>query len=354
MNTKPVKAFQIYVPGFFILIFLLFLLPINALAEFSGNGRNFFSMSQEDEIEIGKKADKDIVKTLGLIKNKKIIDYVNSIGQKIVNAISNPEFEYHFKIIDTKDVNAFALPGGYVYITRGMLALIGSDAELAVILGHEIGHITSHHGVKQMKKMQAASILTLLGMIATINSPKDATALVVSATTLSQHILSGYGRDAERQSDLLSIVYTHKAGYDPRVISKFFKKLKSLERFSGRSYHGFMASHPDTIERIISSEQKAESITEENSALIINENDYLEIINGLPYGQGEGRKNKKTDHMIQTYKVVKEEKLKNIVNNITGDPTKTLEIALINGIKVNAQLKPGDNIKLIVKAVPEK
>ncbi|MBU2590435.1 MAG: M48 family metallopeptidase [Nitrospinota bacterium] len=303
----------------------------------------------EGEVKIGQRADKEIVKEFGLINDKRIAKYVDEVGQRVVAGIREPLFEYHFKVIDTEDINAFALPGGYIYITRGMLAFINNEAELAVILGHEVGHVTMHHGIKKMQKANAALLVTILGMV-TAASSEDAGAWAMTTTALSQNIITGYGRDAEMQSDQLAIAYASQVGYDPKVIASFFSRLKNRERFGGHGYHGFLASHPDTIDRIIFSSSKAEAVSLGRGEMVINRDRYLDLIDGLPYGRGVGNISKNTEYLIKVHNVLSAKTLKEEVVEVTGDIGRSLEIALINGLKATSLLKPGDRIKMIVKA----
>jgi predicted Zn-dependent protease len=307
------------------------------------------SMSPAGEVEIGKEADKDIIKHYGYYNDKDLQEYVSGIGQKLISYIKDPVFEYYFKVIDSPEVNAFALPGGYIYVTRGMLAYINSEAELSVILGHEIGHVTSHHAVTQMNKSIASALLTIAGLIASQDIRREAGAWVTVTTQLSQHILSGYGREAEMQSDELGIIYSHSAGYDPRAMADFFRKLKSRERFMGASYHGFLATHPDTIERIIAAEDKSGIVAARGGSLEKNENKYKSKIEGLSYGGVSGNKFKKTDSYIHIYTVKNGDTFRTIAKDAAKDERIALEIALINGKNVDDTLTSGEKIKIIMK-----
>ena len=129
-------------------------------------------ISQETEIAIGKGADAQISQQYGIYQDKELQIYVNEIGQKLVLQLSDKVFaNYYFRIVDSSEINAFALPGGYIYVTLGLLAMVNSEAELAGVLGHEIGHVIFHHGAKQMVRSIGSQILSLGGAIA---SPKNA------------------------------------------------------------------------------------------------------------------------------------------------------------------------------------
>jgi len=328
---------------------LCFLFSIGGLLIFFPQVDTLNSVTPAGEVEIGKEADKDILKAYGYFNNKALQEYVNEVGQKLVKSIKDPIFEYHFKIVDSPEVNAFALPGGYIYITRGMLSYVNSEAELAVILGHEIGHVTSHHAVSQMNKSIASALLTIAGLIASQDIRKEAGAWITITTQLSQHILSGYGREAEMQSDELGIIYAHSSGYDPRVMKDFFKKLKTRERFTGASYHGFLATHPDTIERIISSEDKANIIAARGGNLERLEDKYKTKIEGMPYGGDSNNKFIKPDKFIHIYTVKDGDTFRSVSKDVAKDERAALEVALINGKNADARLTAGEKIKVIMK-----
>ncbi|MEE8259516.1 MAG: M48 family metalloprotease, partial [Nitrospinaceae bacterium] len=129
-------------------------------------------ISKDTELAMGQEADKQVIGQFGLYDDKSLQLYVNDIGQKLVSTLSDKEFnKYFFKVVDSSDINAFALPGGYIYVTRGILATINSEAELAGILGHEIGHVTQHHGAKQIVRTIGAQILAIGAAVA---NPKNA------------------------------------------------------------------------------------------------------------------------------------------------------------------------------------
>jgi predicted Zn-dependent protease len=324
------------------------LFTIFSLLIFRSEAALLNSISPAGEIDIGREADKDILKVYGYYNNKELQAYVDEIGQKLIKSIKDPIFDYHFKIIDSPEVNAFALPGGYIYITRGMLAYINSEAELAVILGHEIGHVTSHHAVNQMNKSFASTLLTIAGLIASQDLRREAGAWVTITSQLSNHILSGYGREAEMQSDELGIIYAHSSGYDPRVMTDFFRKLKARERFAGASYHGFLATHPDTIERIISADDKSNIIAARGGNLEKSEDRYKSKIEGLSYG-GDPKNFKKTDRYLHIYTVKDGDTFRSIARGVAGDEGSALEIAMINGKNIDDTLTSGEMIKITMK-----
>jgi predicted Zn-dependent protease len=242
---------------FLILSCLLSLLAGCAQNPVTGSN-DFVMMSESQEIAIGRQSDAQVKKQYRVYGSKPLQDYVNSVGQRIAKQSHRPDLEYHFTVLDTPDINAFALPGGYVYITRGILAYLNSEAELAAVLGHEIGHVTARHGVRQQSAAQAANIgLT----IASIFVPEINT---VGGSNLSNLIggalLSGYGRDHELEADRLGAEYLARTDYDPQAIITVIGVLKNQEMQDAelakqegrepRRYHGVFATHPDNDTRL--------------------------------------------------------------------------------------------------------
>jgi len=301
----------------------------------------------ETEIAMGKEADASIIKQFGLYQDKALQLYVNDIGQKLVSQLSDKVFpKYYFRVMDTPEINAFALPGGYVYVTRGLLALVNSEAELAGVIGHEIGHIIFHHGAKLMVRSIGAQILALGGAIA---SPENAGGWLTVSTALFQQINLGYGREAEIESDEHGILSGSESGYNAYGMANFLKSLRRKEIMSGQSYHAFQASHPETKDRIIKAgllagRMKADS-TEEN----FFRSRYLNKIRGLVY---EGKKHpgdtKRYDpQFIDIYEVKKGDTFQSIAKKELGDKRKDLGLTVLNGRKESSQPNPGELIKII-------
>jgi len=197
-------------------------------------------IDKETEISMGQKADPQIIAQYGLYPDKELQLYVNELGQKLVSNLSNPEFNrYFFKVVDSSEVNAFALPGGYIYVTRGLLAMINSEAELVGVLGHEIGHVTNHHGAKQMIRQLGAQILSIGGAIA---NPKNAGEWLMISTSLFNTINLGYGREAELESDAHGLMIAEKSGYHPKAMVDFLSNLR--QQLSGHPPGNQGTHHP--------------------------------------------------------------------------------------------------------------
>ena len=158
-------------------------------------------ISKDKEINMGRSGDKDVIKQFGVYQDKTLQVYVNNIGQKVVSKLNNKVFSnFYFKLVDSSEINAFALPGGYVYVTRGLLASLNSEGELAAVIGHEIGHVTMRHGAKMMIRSIGSQLLSVGGAIA---SPKNAGQWLAVSSAMFQQINLGYGREAELGEDLI-------------------------------------------------------------------------------------------------------------------------------------------------------
>ena len=304
-------------------------------------------VSLETEIAMGKEADTAIIQQFGVYQDKALQLYVNNIGQKLVSQLSDKVFsKYFFRVMDTPEINAFALPGGYVYVTRGLLALVNSEAELAGVIGHEIGHIIFHHGAKQMVRNIGAQIFAIGGAIA---SPQNAGGWLAVSTALFQQINLGYGREAEIESDEHGILSGSEAGYNAYGMAQFLKSLRRKEIMSGQSYHSFQASHPETKDRIIKAgllagRMKADS-TEDN----LFRSRYLNQIRGLVY---EGRKSSRDTkrykpRYIDIYEVKQGDTFQSIAIKELGDKRQDLVLNVLNCRKESSQPQTGEFIKII-------
>lgn len=241
-------------------------------------------MSEEQEIAMGKDADPQIVAQYGLYENKALQDFITQKGKEMAAISHRPNLNYEFKILDSEVLNAFAIPGGYVYFTRGIMAHFNNEAEFAGVLGHEIGHITARHSVSQQTK-------AVLGQVGLIGSMILVPQVAEFAEPLSQGLgllFLKFGRDAERQSDELGVEYSSKIGYDAREMASFFN---TLERKSGGAEGAelpdFLSTHPNPGSRNTAvmnlAEEWKKKLKLNNPS--INRDLYLRKIEGLIYGE---------------------------------------------------------------------
>lgn len=255
-------------------------------------------IKESTEINIGKENDPKIREKFGVCDNPELQAYVERIGQKLAAQSHRPGLEYHFTVLDSPEVNAFALPGGYIYITRGILAFINSEAELAAVLGHEIGHVTARHGVRQHSAATATGMVgAIIGVATGVRVTQDL------FNVLGNAMLSGYGRDHELESDRLGAEYIARAGYDPQAMIRVIGVLKNQEEFEKkrataenrqpRIYHGVFASHPSSDRRLqeaVGEADKHKTLTEPRLA----RDEFLRMIEKLPFGE-----TKRTDSLLR-------------------------------------------------------
>lgn len=262
------------------LIFIFFLAAC-AVNPVSGK-KEFVLMSEQQEIALGAESDPQVVAEFGLYNNQALQDFINAKGQEMVKISHRPNLKFTFRIVDSPVVNAFAVPGGYVYFTRGIMAYFNNEAEFAGVLGHETGHITARHGVEQYTKSTLANVLLIGGMVV---SPQFAQFANEAQTALSLLFLK-YSRDDESQADQLGAEYSTKVGYDAHQMADFFKTLKSLSDDSGDNLPTFLSTHPDPTDRY----NKVDKAATEWQAKMpgekfkVNRDSYLKMVDGIIFG----------------------------------------------------------------------
>ncbi len=278
-----------------LILILLLLLPATDCAKNPVNHRYELTLiSSADEVRLGEEQDKAVLKLYGKTKDEKLQHYISTLGARLV-AVAHPRpFQYHFTVINSGEVNAFALPGGYIYITRGALAAANSEAEVAGILGHEIGHVTARHYARQQVRAMGLQIGSL---IATVFLGEPGLYLQRYIDVLFTGVYQSFGRRAELQADQLGQEYAFKAGWDPRETTRFLKTLDRTETNRNRGvFHGFFASHPETSERIRKAEARGDQMVNGTFPGKKERNRFLSMLSGLPYGNppelGEFEKNR--------------------------------------------------------------
>ena len=243
--------------------------------------REIALMSEQQEIQLGDQSDDAIVAQYGLVADQEMANYVDALGQRMVPVSHRPDLPFTFRVLDDPVVNAFALPGGYVYITRGILAYLNSEAALAGVVGHEIGHVTARHGVDRYTKQ------VLLGLGLGVGSMVSETFAEYAglAGTAGQLLLLKYGREDERQSDRLGVQYATAIGYDTADMAGFFRTLDRLTPEGGR-LPSWMSTHPDPGDRY----QTVLDLTRQEQQgkpgpFVTERDDYLRRLDGLVFGQ---------------------------------------------------------------------
>lgn len=263
------------------LLFPAVLLISCAVNPVSG-GRELALVSETQEIEIGRQSAASAEAQLGLVDDPALQDYLQRIGSRLAAGSERPALPWTFRVVDDPTPNAFAAPGGYIFFTRGLLALMRNEAELASVLGHEIGHVTARHSVTMMSRSQLAQLGLGLGSIL---SPTIAQFGNLAAGGLQILFLS-YSRDHERQADDLGYGYALEQNYDVREMVKVFAALQQSASLAGRSpVPNWMASHPNPAERIGRIEERLQTLPANIPTLRSGEADYLARIDGLMYGE---------------------------------------------------------------------
>ncbi len=253
---------------------------------------NFVMMSERQELELGQSYSQEIAKQYPRYPDEKLQAYVQQVAERVAKHSHRSNLTYHFTVIDSPDINAFALPGGYIYIHRGLLAYLSSEAELAAVLGHEVGHVTARHSVQQQSQSQAWGIL---GQAVAIGTGVGAAADVTSA--LGSAFVRGYGRDMELQADGLGAQYLARAGYDPQAMIEVVEVLKSQDdyardeaRKAGKaeptsSYHGVFDTHPGNDQRLQQVVGPARALATGQQE--VGRDVFMQHLDGLPYGDSE-------------------------------------------------------------------
>jgi len=241
----------------------------------------------QDDVSTGRQQHPEVLRAFGgAYDDPQLAAYVTRIGEALASHSEAPNLDYTFTILNTPDVNAFAIPGGYVYVTRGLMALASNEAELAGVIGHEIGHVIARHGSER----QTRGVLTQLGAAA-VGIATGSPELANVASLGGQAYVQSYSRDQELEADMLGVEYMSAAGYDPQAMATFLATLRDYARLqaemAGRNPNSvdefnFMASHPRTIDRVEQAIDQA--ALERPQEAMLRRDAYLQEIDGMLYG----------------------------------------------------------------------
>lgn len=266
-----------------LLMLVAMLIPSCAVNPVTGK-RQLMLMSENQEVAMGTEYDPQVVASFGEYKDERLYAFMEKTGTAMGLISHRPNLKYHFKILDTPVINAFAVPGGYVYFTRGILAQLNNEAELIGVMGHEMGHITARHTASQQSKQQLGQLLLIGGMVASEHFRE----LAGYAMQGMQLLFLSFSRDNEREADRLGVEYTAKAGYDASKMADFFQVLNKMNLASDHAgVPTFMSTHPDPGDRYNSVKSHA-SEWKEKIALPewkVNRDNYLSMIEGMVYGE---------------------------------------------------------------------
>jgi len=228
-----------------LLVPILLIFVISCATTGPGGKKSLILIPTETEVALGKDVVKEVESTEKVLSNSEIQNYVSKVGRKVAKVCDRKDISYTFKVLDSEEINAFACPGGFIYIYKGLMKKMDNEAQLAAVLAHEVGHIVARHSVKRLQAIYGYSIVmeVALGekMGQTARQMVDAAAGV---------ILLGYGRDNEYEADEYGILYAKKAGYNPKGMIQVFEKFKQMEGKPPNTFEKLLMSHPPAGDRI--------------------------------------------------------------------------------------------------------
>jgi predicted Zn-dependent protease len=220
-----------------------------------GGKKSFIVIPTQQEVEIGKEVVKEVESTEKVLNNSYVQNYVNTIGQKVAKVSDRKDVRYVFKVLDSEEINAFACPGGFIYIYKGLLQTMDNEAQLAAVLGHEIGHVVARHSIKRLQAVYGYSLVMELAL-----GPKMGKTARAVADASAGLILQGYGRENEYEADNYGILYERKAGYNPNGMIQLFQKFKAMEGKPPNAFEKLLASHPPASDRIGNAKNQIQQI----------------------------------------------------------------------------------------------
>src|SRR5213594_2897766 len=265
----------------FPLVALVAVVVVGCAVNPATGARQLMLISESQEIAMGRDYDQQVTASIGLYADTAWQHWIQQFGARLAATSERPNLPWTFHVVDDPVVNAFALPGGYIYVTRGILAHLNSEAELAGVVGHEIGHVTARHSVSQLSKQQLAQIGLAVGTIA---SPDFERFAGLASAGLGVLFLK-YSRDAEREADDLGLRYMRRVNYDPREMPHVFEMLTRVSQAEGGGrVPEWLATHPDPENRRGRIEQEVAALPQSFSGAAVNRDEYLRRLDGLVFG----------------------------------------------------------------------
>jgi predicted Zn-dependent protease len=314
--------------------------------------QQFNVISETREISIGRNAHTQIVEYFGYYHNQRLQRYVDRVGQKLATVSKRRDIEYTFTVLDSDMVNAFAVPGGFIYITRGLLAMLNNEAEMAGVLAHEIGHIVGRDSAAMMSQNMLAQAAMLAGAVGLAASGSGGD-IAAASMQLYNSLMLGFSREREYLADEQSVDYLFAAGYDPVRVKDFMLSLSRI----GQGPSGpqqYMMTHPFIFDRISRIESRAKVVRAMHNTMgqlnsrspdreigYVGEDVYLSYIDGLAYGPRDNMRR------LKLYTVRRGDTFEQISRRTLGSAHHAKELSLINGMPESAPLIPGAIIKVL-------
>lgn len=229
-----------------LLIVLILVMSLLCYCATTGPGgkRSLILISTSQEVNIGKEFGEEVNRTNPISGDSILSAYVEEVGQKIVRLSDRADLEYYFSVIDTPVVNAFACPGGFIYVYTGLLKTMDNEAQLAAVLAHEISHVVARHSVKRLQQILGLQVLLSIALGESSELTQQAVSSGVGV------LLQGYGRDNEFEADEYGTLYMQKAGYNPEGMVQLLEKLMEMSKHDPGFFEKIMATHPPTEDRI--------------------------------------------------------------------------------------------------------
>jgi len=225
-------------------ILMVALLFLSCATTGPGGRKSLILISTNEEISIGQKMSTQVESQEKVLPDTEVQDYVNGVGQRIAHVSDRKDLSFHFKVLDSKEINAFATPGGYIYVYSGLLKILDDEAELAGVLSHEISHVVGRHGVRRLQQVLGVQVVLSIALGSSSQLSQD---LVSTSIGI---ILQGYSRDNEFEADQFGTFYMEKAGYNPEGMAELLGKLDKLSDKEPTFFEKLSASHPAAKERI--------------------------------------------------------------------------------------------------------
>ena len=251
----------------FLWAIVIIVLFIHCTTSYITGRRQFMLISEGEEINIGSNYAPQVVFEFGgAYKDDRLNDYMNDVGNSLARVSHRPTLDYHFKVVNSSVINAFALPGGYIYITRGMFDVLRNEAELAGVLGHEIAHVSARHGASQMSKAMGFQIVLYAGLTIDQMFHKSRKAdqirdiVTLGSVVIFNMVSLGYGRKNEFEADELGNRYMYSTGYDPDGMAGVMEILKSLREEEPGKLEMLFSSHPKTSDRLARIEKLSKTL----------------------------------------------------------------------------------------------
>lgn len=276
-----------------LLVTTFMVLVLSACATNPVTGKAELAMSESWEKNAGAKYHQEILKQYHVYDDPELQEYIDDIGQRLVKKSHRPDLPFTFTLLDSPDVNAFALPGGYVYVTRGIMAYMNKESHLAGVIGHEIGHVTGRHGAQRARQQQMAQMASVAVAIGTGSAE-----LMQASQMLGGALMSGYGRNQELESDRLGAEYIAQNNYAPEDMIDVIGILKNQALFAkqqaedeGRevqAYHGLFSTHPRNDQRLQGVIKAAEQFRD-LSLPVPDNGRFLQLSEGMAFGESESQ-----------------------------------------------------------------